>query len=48
MATKIPILSITRPFNRYPMRDFWFENVASGNTAYDACMWVKKLDREKL
>jgi hypothetical protein len=34
MATKIPILSIPRPSKIYPIRDFWFENIPSGNTDY--------------
>jgi hypothetical protein len=32
MAIKLPTSSIARPTKTYPKRDFWFENVLSGNT----------------
>jgi hypothetical protein len=32
-ATNIPTSSIARPYKTYPNRDFWFENIPSGNPA---------------
>jgi hypothetical protein len=32
MAIKIPTYSIARPSKIYPNKDFWFENIPSGNT----------------
>jgi hypothetical protein len=34
MAENIPTSSIARPSKIYPNRDFWFENISSGNTAF--------------
>jgi hypothetical protein len=36
MAIKIPTSSIATPTKIYPNWDFWFENVPSGNTAWQA------------
>jgi hypothetical protein len=40
MAAKIPTSSIARPYKIYPNWDFCFENIPSGNTAFnDSELW---------
>jgi hypothetical protein len=49
MAVKIPTSYIARPFQIYPHKDFWFQNIPSGNTDYNFGFYtnlVQSLDRK--